>query len=88
MMHYSWHYLADWTGRMAEKHGGTVYDKNGKTWDWGQALCREMHGAEWMTDPDYLAINEIPATEPAPKEVVDTARRWLDGEIRPDWIVE
>lgn len=64
-----------WTDRMARKYGGTVYEKNGKTWDWGQALCRECYGPDWM--------KKVPET-PTWEDIV-RAKKWEDGEI-PNWV--
>ena len=87
MRHSTWQYLIDWTGVMARKHGGIVRDKNGKLWDWGQALCREMHGEDWTNDPDFIAFSAIPEEQPVPDEVLKRARAWKAGEW-PDWAIQ
>jgi len=68
-------WVLDWTVRMARKLGGTVYEKNGKTWDWGQALCRECYGNDWM--------NQVPET-PTWDDIA-RAQRWENGET-PNWV--
>lgn len=68
-------WVLDWIERMARKHGGTVYEKNGESWDWGQALCRECYGEDWM--------EKVPAT-PTWDDIAQ-GRRWENGEI-PDWV--
>jgi len=68
-------WVLDWTERMAKKYGGTVYEKNGKTWDWGQALCRECYGVDWM--------NKVPETPTW--EDVARAKKWEEDEI-PSWV--
>jgi len=85
-LHSSWRFLVDWTGRMARKYGGTVYDKEtGKTWDWGQALAREMYGPNWNNDPDFLEESEKDPHEPCNREVVERAKRWEAGDF-PEWV--
>ena len=71
-------WVSDWISRMAEKYGGAVYDTNGKTWDWGQALCRECYGEDWNDVIAELGI-ETPS-----REDIDRERRWEAGEL-PDW---
>ena len=73
-------WVVDWTGRMARRYGGTVYDKSGKTWDWGQALCRECYGEDWNNEISRLGI-ETPSWED-----INRARRWENGEL-PDWFI-
>ncbi len=68
-------WVLDWTERMAQKYGGTVYDKSGETWDWGQALCRECYGKDWNN-----VVPESPSWDDIAK-----ARKWEDGQI-PDWV--
>jgi len=63
-----------WTERMTKKYGGTVYEKNGKRWDWGQALARECYGEDWMS-----VVPETPTWED-----IARADRWEKGEI-PEW---
>jgi hypothetical protein len=87
ILHETWREIVDWTGRMSAKYGGTVHDKNGQWWDWGQALCRDVYGADWMNDPDFQRVNEIPPEEPAPPEALDAMRRWEAGTV-PGWVKE
>jgi len=68
-------WVLDWTERMAKKHDGIVYEKGFKTWDWGQALCRECYGPDWMT-----VVPETPTWRD-----IARAQRWENGEI-PDWV--
>jgi len=68
-------YVLDWTSRMAKKYGGTVYEKNGKTWDWGQALARECYGEDW---------NDIVSDTPSWDDIAH-AKKWEEGEI-PEWV--
>lgn len=69
-------WVLNWMGRMARRYGGTVHDKSGKTWDWGQALCRECYGENWNN-----IVPETPSWED-----IDRARRWEKGEL-PDWFM-
>ena len=86
MRHKTWQYLIDWTSSMTRKHGGgTVIDKSGKRWDWGQALTRDVYGADWMNSPDLDRVNDIPDNEPAPPELVMAARNWESGTV-PKWV--
>lgn len=84
--HWTWQYIIDWTMRMANKYGGIVRDKEGFTWDWGQALMREMYGTEWMVHPAFNFENEKNANEPLNQEVVNRAIKWEQGDF-PDWWV-
>ena len=85
MRHPTWQYIIDWVTRMAWKYGGSVYEKDGKEWDWGQALCRETYGKNWMTDEEFNKNEEIPPEEPAPKRFLEDAIKWEKG-IHPDWV--
>ena len=68
-------WVIKWIGRMARKYGATVWDKDGRWWDWGQALCREQYGREWMkTVPD----------EPTDDDVL-RAFQWEKKNI-PSWV--
>ena len=83
--HRTWQYLIDWTVDMARRYGGTVWDRSGKQWDWGQAICREMYGADWMKDAEFRTLNDTPDTEPVPDDVLKRARDWQFGEW-PSWV--
>lgn len=74
------HWVLDWIDRMAKHYGGTVYDKNGKRWDWGQALCRECYGEDWNTE-----IGRLNVQTPSPEDI-DRAKRWEEGEL-PEWFL-
>ena len=68
-------WVIDWIERMMERYGPFVWGKDGRWYDWGQALARERYGENWMeTVPD------------APSwEDVERAKRWEAGEF-PDWV--
>ena len=73
-------WVINWTSRMAEKYGGIVYEKAtkemvGRSWDWGQALCRECYGLNW---------NDIVLDSPTWDDI-GVATRWEQGEI-PSWV--
>jgi len=85
MRHSSWQYLIGWTSLMARTYGGIVYDKGGKQWDWGQALCREIHGPDWNTSEDFAKICAIPEWEPVPSDILLRARTWATGNW-PSWV--
>ena len=68
-------FVVDWCYRMAVQYGGTVYDKDGKWYDWGQALMREQYGKEWYK------LNLIDPTH----DDVERAKEWELGKI-PSWV--
>ncbi|MEM3452120.1 MAG: hypothetical protein QW835_00640 [Candidatus Hadarchaeum sp.] len=63
-----------WIRRMASKYGGIVYGKDGKTYDWGQALMRECYGPDWC----YLNLDKPTLQD------VSRALAWENGEW-PEW---
>ncbi len=63
--------------RMTEKHGPIVHDVEGGTLDWGQALCRDLYGHDWSTNPSL-------PDEP-PFSVHAVMARWTDGDL-PGWM--
>ena len=72
---------------MAKKYGGTVYDVEGKSWDWGQALCRETYGVDWMQDPEFNYNEETITPEmPAPERLYQNAKLWEFGN-HPSWVI-
>lgn len=75
------YWVLDWISRMAQKHGGTVHEKGGKNWDWGQALCRECYGSDWNK-----VIDEQNITTPSWEDIA-RAKKWEDGET-PPWVRE
>ncbi len=79
----SWNFIIGWVERMTMRFGGTVYDENGKTWDWGQALCRELHGEDWPNSPDYSNINEM---EYPPDYVIQACENW-ESNPHPSWVL-
>jgi len=86
-MHSSWIFLAKWTDRMAQKYGGTVYDKESpQTWDWGQALFRELYGPDWMNNPDFWEENDRDPDQPCNPETLERAKAWEAGDV-PDWVI-
>jgi len=74
-LHPNTMWVIEWIERMAMQHGGTVYEVDGPSWDWGQALCREQYGPSWSKDG-------VPA-DPTDADVA-RAKRWEDGEW-PEW---
>jgi hypothetical protein len=85
MRHSTWQYLIDWISRMANKYDGIVYDHNGKRWDWGQAICREMYGEDWMHHEEFERIDNLEDTKPVPDEVIGRAIEWENGKW-PEWV--
>lgn len=80
---YTWRIVVDWTSAMTKKHGATVVDKSGKRWDWGQALCRQLHGEDWMNHPEFQRLNDA---EVAPQYVLDECKRWAETDKQPEWV--
>jgi len=72
-------FIIDWISRMAQTYGGSVYTKEGKCLDWGQAICYEQYGKDWNK---YLDDNDI---EDPDEESLRLAKKWESGE-HPDWV--
>jgi hypothetical protein len=73
--------LTDMVGR---KRGGSIFDfTTNKTWDSGQAICREAYGPDWMNNPEFKEANDA---EIAPQSYLDAAKRILEN--MPDWAIE
>ena len=68
---------------MATKHGGTVVDKSGQQWDWGQALCRQLYGTDWMNDEEFHRSGDL---DVAPQYVLDECERWAAADSHPNWV--
>jgi hypothetical protein len=85
MRHHTWQYIIDWVGEMGYRYGGSVYEKDGTHWDWGQALCRETYGKNWMTSEEFNENEKIPPEDPAPERFLSDAKKWETG-IHPDWV--
>lgn len=48
MAHPRTHMMLELIDQLAKKYGPQVYDQTaGRTWDWGQAVCREAYGPRW-----------------------------------------
>ncbi len=86
MRHPSWDWLISRVHDIGVIYGSSIYDARcGKSWDAGQAICAEQYGAGWNTEPEFIAANQIPNTEPAPVEALRAAQRLVDG--KSDWAV-
>jgi len=66
-------------------HGGTVHDHEGGDWDWGQAVCRELYGHDWMSSPKFHD-HEMRHEEDGNVDfdAVKVVRAWLAGDF-PGW---
>lgn len=83
----SWKWLIDWTIRMAKKYPGWSYPSENAI-EFGQGICREMYGKDWMNHPKFRTENDKdPETEDVDPSVIDRAKRWEAGEI-PEWCSE
>lgn len=68
-------WVAEWTERMAQAHGGVVRGHN-RDWDWGQALRVEQEGS----DPSAWSDRPAPTDDD-----VARARAWETGDW-PAWV--
>lgn len=68
-------WVLDWIGRMNQKYGAVVYEKGNGWWDWGQALCRECYGKDWIK-----IVPENPTWDD-----IRRAQEWEQGKI-PNWV--
>ncbi|RPI49301.1 MAG: hypothetical protein EHM49_10120 [Deltaproteobacteria bacterium] len=68
-------WVIDWIYRMSKAYGGIVHSKEGKTYDWGQALCRECYGSDWI---------KLVGENPTPSDVI-RAQEWEAGNW-PEWV--
>jgi len=66
--------IIDWIDRMTYRHGHVVFTKDGRWYDWGQALCVEQYG------PDPKGWPDFPTTED-----VQRAKDWENGKV-PEWV--
>lgn len=81
MRHASWDELDRLIGEIAAKHGGRLADpRAGKCWDPGQAVCAEMYGPHWGSDPRFLIDSALPDSEPTPPGALEAAQRLLDRD--------
>ena len=90
-LHPSWTWLIDWLRRMSKRFtpvtGAVVDLETGKRWDWGQAICRDVYGADWCDSPEFKAADQPGPGDPCPDALLDAARRWEAGEW-PTWARE
>jgi|APSaa5957512535_1039671.scaffolds.fasta_scaffold84117_3 hypothetical protein len=71
--------IVNWAKRMTELYGDTVVSKDGTSYDWGQALCRERFGVNWE---DHMVTHNIAIPT---RDDLGRALEWEEGEI-PDWV--
>jgi hypothetical protein len=78
-----------WVDYMAQTHGGTVWQQDGKQLDWGQALMRECYGPEWnekVSEAETIAdAKGVPEDGPPTWDDWQRALRWAEGEW-PEWV--
>lgn len=87
MRHFTWDILTGLVSKLSHKYGGTAVDSEAnKSWDWGQAITREMYGVDWNDDPEFNRVSQLSDPEPAPSKAIEIAKRWLKGDL-PSWIV-
>ncbi|KKK90200.1 hypothetical protein LCGC14_2725440 [marine sediment metagenome] len=69
--------------RFIEKYGGSIHDfELGKTWDPGQAICRELYGPHWSHSAAWKEADAI--EEGVVDEFVETGRDMI--EKTPAWM--
>jgi len=78
-----WEYINTWVRAMSQEFGGIVYDKEdgNRRLDWGQALCRQVFGIDWMNNPAWRDADNSPTV---PLEVWKAAKKWRHGDW-PEW---
>jgi len=74
-----------WIDNMNEKFGPEVTSVEGKTFDWGQALCREIFGPNWMSE---MASQKILAPRREDLETAYSMELLLDEGKPPKWMKE
>ena len=83
MRHPSWNELNKLITEISRKHGGAsgwIHDyRCGKRWDSGQAVCAELYGPDWSSDPRFKEDNALGDQVPVPNGALDAARRVLAG---------
>lgn len=75
------HYVLEWAKRMGEANGRVVVDVSGMKYDWGQALCREQFGPDWI---NYMRTQNIIVPD---EDDLERALEWEQG-VKPDWVSE
>ena len=64
MRHYMWERMDDAISLVADRYTGCVFDTDaGKTWDPGQAICREIYGPGWSDDAQFKKDDQLPDSE-------------------------
>lgn len=77
----SWQRAVDSLDDVVSALGGSIRDTSGKTYDPGQAVCREMFGPDWMQSEDFARFDS--AAECGP-EFFDAVGRLARKE--PVWL--
>lgn len=81
-IHPSWQRAVDSLDAVVEALGGSICDKSGKTYDPGQAVCREMFGPNWMLSDEFAAFD---AAETCGQAWFDAVDRLVAKDA--DWLV-
>jgi len=73
-------FITDWSNDMTGIYGFCVFDKEGQSMPWMQALCRGLYGENWG---EYMAENGITMPD---ESAVEMAKEWAAGNL-PEWLV-
>lgn len=85
MRHYMWDRMSDAIDLVVGRYGGSIYDgEAGKSWDPGQAICREIYGVGWNTDPSFLESNQLPSDQ-FPEEALEPVKRVVEERGYLQW---
>jgi hypothetical protein len=80
-IHPSWQLAVDSLDDVIAALGGSIRDKSGKTYDPGQAVCRELFGPDWMRSEEFALFDGAEECDPAFFEAVGRLARkeapWL-----------
>lgn len=74
---------------IGRKYHGSVYDYEAmRSWDAGQAVCREQYGVDWMNSPQFREQEEVCSGDENKIHAgaIEAAERVLAGT--PEWMKE
>ncbi len=77
-MDNTWYEFIEWTGKMARRYGDTATDTDGRTWGWGQVICRVLYGPDWNDSPEFEQEYSVSPNLPAPEQVMKLIATWED----------
>lgn len=80
-IHPSWQRAVDSLDDVVASLGGSIKDKSGKSYDPGQAVCREMFGPDWMASEEFARFDNA---DECGQEFFDAVGRLARKE--PEWL--